>query len=356
MLSHAVRNTDQGIYIRYRLDGSLFNLRRLNTKTKSFQHLLQDVLFADDCALVAHSECDLQLMLDRFSQASKLFGLTISLGKTEVLYQPAPNTTIPAPSITIDNTRLSNVNQFKYLGSTISHDASLDKEIDARIGRASQALGRLRNKVLNQHNIKMSTKIKVYHAIVLPSLLYGCETWSPYRRQIKKLETFHMRALRSILGIRWQDRVTNLEVLNRANSSSIESRLIKAQLRWVGHVIRMGEDRLPRILLYGELQDGKRNQGRPRKRYKDHLKENLHWCDLEVSELEECAKNRPRWRQKSHNAVISFEESRREKLKAARDKRHRPAAAITTTDFQCPFCARLCASKLGLSSHMRIHK
>ena len=78
MLSHAVQDLEKGVYIRYRLDGSLFDL--------------EEVLFADDCALVAHAEPDVQMMLDRFSEASKLFGLTISLGKMEVLQHPAPNT------------------------------------------------------------------------------------------------------------------------------------------------------------------------------------------------------------------------------------------------------------------------
>ena len=93
--------------------------------------------------------------------------------------------------------------------------------------------------------------------MVLPSLLYACETWTLYRRHIKKLELFHMRALCSILGIRWQDHITNLEVLDQAKSTSIEANIIKAQLRWVGHVIWMEECRLLRRLIYGELQAGK---------------------------------------------------------------------------------------------------
>ena len=144
----------------------------------------------------------------------------------------------------------------------------MDKEIATRISKVSQALGRLRYRVLNQHNIWLLTKLKSYNAVVLPSLLYGCETWTLYRRHVKKLESFHMRALRSILGIKWEDSINNLEVLDRANSTSIESMLIKAQLRWVGRVIRMEEFRMPRHLMYGQLQLGKRNQGRPKLRYK----------------------------------------------------------------------------------------
>ena len=201
--------------------------------------LLQEILFADNCALLAHTEYDIQVMMDSFSEASKLFGLTISLNKTEVLHQPAPNTHPPAPSITVGDAVLSNVNHFKYLGSTVTCDGSLDKEVASWIGKASQSLGRLRTRVLNQHHIRLSTKLKVYNAVVLPSPLYCCKTWTLYCRHIKKLEHFHMRALRSILNIIWKDHVTNLNVLQRANSTSIESILIKAQLWWVGHVIRM---------------------------------------------------------------------------------------------------------------------
>ena len=59
--------------------------------------------------------------------------------------------------------------------------------------------------------------------------------------------------LRSIFGMRWQDRITNLEVLDRAQCISIQTLLIKAQLRWVGQIIRMDDPRMPRQLLYGEL-------------------------------------------------------------------------------------------------------
>ena len=149
------------------------------------------------------------------------------------IYIAPPTCTIltpPFPTISIDNKPLANVEHFKYLGSTISCDGSLDREIETRISKASQALGSLRNRVLSEHNIRLSTKLKVYNAVVLPFLLYGWETWTLYRRYIKKLELFHMQALRSILGIRWQDHITNLEVLNQAESTSIEATIIKAQL------------------------------------------------------------------------------------------------------------------------------
>ena len=67
-----------------------FNIVEFISIFLSLTHTHTQVLFTDDCALVAHIEQDLQWMLDCSSKASKLFGLTISLGKMEVLHQPAP--------------------------------------------------------------------------------------------------------------------------------------------------------------------------------------------------------------------------------------------------------------------------
>ena len=74
------------------------------TRTKTLERLLIEALFADDCALMAHKENHLQVITDKFSEAAKLFGLTISLSKTEVLLQPAPASSPQQPSITIDDT------------------------------------------------------------------------------------------------------------------------------------------------------------------------------------------------------------------------------------------------------------
>ena len=117
-------------------------------------------------------------------------------------------------------------------------------------------------------------------AVVLSSLLYGCETWTVYRRHLGQLERFHQRALCSILGIQWQDKVTNTEVLKRTNCISIEVMMLKSCLRWTGHVIRMEDHRIPKQLLFGELEQGHRRQGHTCKRFKDAVKAGLKWCGI----------------------------------------------------------------------------
>ena len=112
---------------------------------------------------------------------------------------------------------------------------------------------RVSKRVWQSHSLRLSTKIQVYRAVVIPTLLYGAETWVLYRKQIRLLERFHERCLRSILGIKWQDHVSNEEVINRASLPSIESILFQVQLRWAGHVTRMEDVRMPKAVFFSEL-------------------------------------------------------------------------------------------------------
>ncbi|XP_076068416.1 uncharacterized protein LOC143040860 [Oratosquilla oratoria] len=115
----------------------------------------------------------------------------------------------------------------------------------------------------------------VYNAVVIPTLLYASETWTTYRRHLDTLEKFHQRCLRSILNISWEDRRINVSVLKAAKATSIEAHIIKSQLRWSGHVVRMSDDRLPKQIFYSQLKEGNRKKGGQKKRYKDLLKANM---------------------------------------------------------------------------------
>ncbi len=91
------------------------------------------MIFANYAALVTHTEDTLQRLGDRFADACKQFGLTISLKKTNVSAQDVTT----APSIKIDGTTLEVVNNFIYLGSTISNTLSLDVKLVRRRGKAN---------------------------------------------------------------------------------------------------------------------------------------------------------------------------------------------------------------------------
>ncbi len=105
MLSDASQNSSLGVSLRYRTDGKLFNLGRLQAVTKIKQIVLRDLLFADDCALIAGSEQEIQASLDKFAAACNNFGLLINTKKTEVMYQPAPKAQHQEPTIHGEGTK-----------------------------------------------------------------------------------------------------------------------------------------------------------------------------------------------------------------------------------------------------------
>ena len=126
------------------------------------------------------------------------------------------------------------------------------------------------------------TKLKVYRSVVLTTLLYACETWTVYQRHAKRLNHFHTSCISRPLKIKWQDRIPDTEVLTRAGMQSIHTLLKLAQLRWTCHVTRISGERLPKKILYGELQVGKRFYGGQKKQYKDTLKASLNGFNIPV--------------------------------------------------------------------------
>ena len=189
-------------------------------------------------------------------------GLKLNTNKTEVLFYGG-GLSADEPAISIGAETLGVVGKLKYLGSYISDDYKLDVDVDveSRVTQASKSIGRLHSRIFDNHHLALSTKIRIYDAICLSVLLYGSETWTLYPRQMRMLEKWHMRALRSILKVTWRDKVTNSEVRRRTASATLLGIFCRPQLRWLGHVIRMSNDRLPNPVLYGELVDGRKAAG-----------------------------------------------------------------------------------------------
>ena len=111
------------------------------------------------------------------------------------------------------------------------------------------------------------------------------------------------------MGYTRQDRIST-EVLRRALATGTEVLMIKAQLRWVGHVIRMDNLRLPRVIFLSELALGTRKVGAPVKHYKDTLRSSLQSCNIPMMGWENLARDRSIWRYGVQEGVSTFEKQR----------------------------------------------
>ena len=225
------------------------------------------------------------------------------------------------PNITIEAQQLETVSEFTYLGSDISDSLSLGKELNQRIGKASSTLSRLNKRVWSNTKLTEHTKVKVYGACVLSTLLYASETWTLMAYQENRLHVFHMRCLRKILGITWEDKVTNEDVLTRAGTSSMTTILKQKRLRWLGHVHRMEDTRIPKQLMYSELETGARPHGRPYLRFRDKCKRDVKEIGMNPETWHTLAPDRDSWKQEVNDGLQYFQEKQYEQWNEKRKRR-----------------------------------
>jgi hypothetical protein len=128
--------------------------------------------------------------------------------------------------------------------------------------------------------LSRNVKVKIYNTVILPVVLYGCETWSVTLREEHRLRVFENTVLRRIFGPT-RDEVTgewrklhNGELHILYTLPDIIRQIKSRRMRWAGHVTRMGEGRNVYMVLVGNLE-GKRQLERPRRRWEDGIKTDL---------------------------------------------------------------------------------
>ena len=248
---------------------------------------------------------------------------------------------------------LEQVEKFCYLGSVLSGNCGIEHEINSRVGKAATAYSKLVRRVWDNPKLTTKTKVLVYQTCVLSTLLYGSETWTTYAKQERKLNAFHLRCLRRLLSIRWQDRVPNVEVLRRADLPSIQALLGRRRLRWLGHLHRMDKKRIPRQLLYGELANGQRKRGRPQLRFKDICKSTMLPFQIDHTNWEATAEHRGLWRQRLYLGMQAHDKTSLEHYEKKRSIRKNPNRVPQQTRLTCNYCQRTLGSNIGRISHER---
>jgi hypothetical protein len=289
---------DCGVHLAYDTDGELFG-SAWNDDACSDQ-LIRMLLYADDLVLISHQPDTLAEMLKVLDDVCLEFGMSINASKTELLSMDVGGDQPAAADVELASGVARQVQAFKYLGGVVDPCGTCDKELAVRIAKA---LGQFKSmkRVWWNKRVRLRTKVQLYKCYVLPILRFGSEFWALTKQQAHRLEVVHNRCMREMLHVRLIDRVSLELMRQRCRLPSMEQMLRADRLQWLGHVLRMDDHRLPRIALLSRPKDGQRAVGRPRRRFTDCIREDLHAAGVPLQRVgegglnEQCG-DRAAWR------------------------------------------------------------
>ena len=156
-------------------------------------------------------------------------------------------------------------------------------------------LGALKG-VMKNRGLGMNVKKVLYGKVVVPTVMYGSESWGMKVTERQKLNVFEMKCLRSTTGVSRLDRVRNEVVRARTGvRRELAARVDVNVLRWFGHVTRMDDEQLLKKVMNAKV--GRRSaRGRPRFGWMDGVKRALNDRRMDIREASERARNRNEWR------------------------------------------------------------
>ncbi|KAJ4449192.1 hypothetical protein ANN_00589 [Periplaneta americana] len=224
-------------------------------------------------------------------EAGKEIGLEVNSENTKYMIMSRDENIVRNGNIKIGNLSFEEVEKFKYLGATVTNINDTREEIKHRINMGNACYYSV-EQILSSSLLSKNVKIRIYKTVILPVVLYGCETWTLALREEHRLRVFENKVLRKIFGAK-RDEVTgewrklhNAELHALYSSPDIIRNIKSRCLRWAGHAARMGESRNAyRVLV-----------GRPRRKWEDNIKMDLRDVGYDDREWINLSQDRDQWR------------------------------------------------------------
>jgi hypothetical protein len=213
--------------------------------------------YADDVSIVGENIDTIKKHTEILSDASKKTGLEVNPEKTKYMLMSCSQKVGQKHGIKIANRSFEDVAKFRHFRTTLTDQNYMHEEIKSGLNSGNTCYHSVQS-LLSSRLLSRNLKVKIYETIILPVILYGCETWSLTSREEHRLGVFENRVLRRLSGPKWNEvtgewrKLHNGELHNLDSSSDIIRQIKSRRMRWAGHVARMVEERNVYRVLVGK--------------------------------------------------------------------------------------------------------
>ena len=181
--------------------------------------------YADDTTLMAESEEELKSLLRKVKEESEKVGLKLNSQKTKIMASS------PITSWQIDGETMETVIDFIFGVPQITADGDCSHDIKRCLFFGRKAMTNL-GSILKSRDITLSTKVHLVKAMVFPVVMYGCESWTVKKAELRRIDAFELWCWRRLLRVPWTARRSNQSILKEINPEySLKGKMLKLKLQ-----------------------------------------------------------------------------------------------------------------------------
>ena len=192
---------------------------------------INNLRYADDTTLMTESE-ELKSLLMKVKEDIERVGLKLNIQKTKIMASG------PITSWQIEGETVETVTDFIFLGSKITADGDCSHEIKRCLSLGRKVMTNL-DSILKSRDITLPAKVCIVKAVVLPVVMYGCESWAIKKAEHQRIDAFELWYWRRLLRVTWSARRSNQSILKEISAGcSLEWTEAEAEtsILWSPHV------------------------------------------------------------------------------------------------------------------------